>query len=165
MKINSNHRRLTILTVLFSATLFLQAWSNSNSGRSTTSEYIRGLVRSVDGGVLTVETSAGAVRVQLASSAPVATIVPSDPTHIRDGSYLGMTSVMESDGSQRAVEVHVFAEAMRGAGEGSFGWDWPGASQNSRMTNGTASKMSNGTAVASKMTNGTVSRSKIPTEL
>ena len=103
MKINSNHRRLTILTVLFSATLFLQAWSNSNSGRSTTSEYIRGLVRSVDGGVLTVETSAGVVRVQLASSAPVATVVPSDPTHIRDGSYLGMTSVMESDGSQRAV--------------------------------------------------------------
>jgi len=153
MKINSNHRRLTILTVLFSATLFLQAWSNSNSGRSTTSEYIRGLVRSVDGGVLTVETSAGVVRVQLASSAPVATVVQSDRAHITDGSFLGITSVTESDGSRRAVEVHIFPEAMRGTGEGSYGWDWSGASGNSKMTNGTASKMTNGTV--SKMTNGT----------
>jgi hypothetical protein len=44
---------------------------------------------------------------------------------------------------------------MRGTGEGSYGWDWPGASRNTKMTNGTASKMTNGTVSKSKMTNGT----------
>ncbi len=50
---------------------------------------------------------------------------------------------------------------MRGTGEGSYGWDWPGASQGGKMTNGTAlgSKMSNGSVSKSKMTNGSASAS------
>ena len=103
-------------------------------------------------------TSAGTVRVQLAPSTPVTRVVRSDRAKITDGSFLGITSVTAPDGSQQAVEVHVFPEAMRGTGEGSYGWDWPGGSRGSKMTNGTAvaSKMSNGTASRSKMTNGTV---------
>jgi hypothetical protein len=102
-----------------------------------------------------VATSTGTVRVRLAPSTPVATLVQSDRAQITDGSFLGITSVTEPDGSQRAVEVHVFPEAMRGTGEGSYGWDWPGAQGGSKMTNGTASKMTNGTVSRSKMTNGT----------
>jgi len=96
--------------------------------------------------MLTVATSGASARVQLAPSTPIAVVVQSDRAQITDGSFLGVTSVANADGSQRAVEVHVFPEAMRGTGEGSYGWDWPG---------GSGSKMTNGTAVASKMTNGT----------
>lgn len=128
--------------------------SHSNYSRT----HIRGTIQSADGGVLTVTTSGGSVRIQLAPSTTVATIVQSDRAHITDGSFLGITSVTAPDGSQRAVEVHVFPDAMRGTGEGSYGWDWPGVSRNSKMTNGTAvaSKMTNGTVSRSNMTNGTV---------
>jgi hypothetical protein len=147
---------------LLCAAVLLQA-SAGKSAPPTTQEHIRGTVQSVNGEVLTVATPAGSRTVRLAPSTTVATIVQSDRSHITDGSFLGITSVKDPDGSQRAVEVHVFPEAMRGTGEGSYGWDWPGASAGSKMTNGTAvgSKMTNGTVSGSKMTNGTVSRSKM----
>ena len=132
----------------------------SKSSASASQDHVRGTVQSLDGQVLTVATSTGSVRVQLAASTRVATVVQSDRAHLTDGSFLGITSVTQPDGSQRAVEVHVFPEAMRGTGEGSYGWDLPGVDGGgSKMTNGTAasSKMTNGTVSASKMTNGTVS--------
>jgi hypothetical protein len=154
MKILNNHRGLVVLGTLLLA-LVLQACSKPSALLSQP-EHVRGVIGTVDGQGLTVETSAGSVRVQLAPSTAVATVVQSDRTRLTDGSFLGITSVPGPDGSRRAVEVHVFPEAMRGTGEGSYGWDWPGASGNSRMTNGTASKMTNGTVSSSKMTNGTV---------
>ena len=146
--------RLTIITMLLSMALLLQACSKSSA--SSQAEHVRGTIQSLDDQVLTVATSDGSVRVQLTPSTAIATVVQSDRAHLTDGSFLGVTSVAEPDGSRRAVEVHVFPEAMRGTGEGNYGWDWPGASGNSKMTNGTASKMTNGTVSNLKMTNGTV---------
>jgi hypothetical protein len=132
---------------LLCAAVSLQA-SGGKTSPSTKPEHIRGTILSVDREALTVATSAGSVRVRLSPSTAVTRVVRSDRAQITDGSFLGITSVTDPDGSQRAVEVHVFPEARRGAGEGSYGWDWPGESRRSTMTNGTA--------VASKMTNGTV---------
>jgi hypothetical protein len=146
--------RLTIITMLLSMALLLQACGKASP--SSQSQHVRGTIQSLDGQVLTVATSDGSVRVQLPPSPVIATVVQSDRSHLTDGSFLGITSVAEPDGSRRAVEVHVFPETMRGTGEGNYGWDWPGASGNSKMTNGTASKMTNGTVSNSKMTNGTV---------
>jgi len=39
----------------------------------------------------------------------------------------------QPDGSQKAVEIHIFPEAMRGTGEGHYAWD---LMPNSTMTNG-----------------------------
>jgi hypothetical protein len=145
--------------MLLSMALLLQACGKASP--SSQSQHVRGTIQSLDGQVLTVATSDGSVRVQLAPSTPIATVVQSDRARLTDGSFLGITSVAEPDGSRGAVEVHVFPEAMRGTGEGNYGWDWPGASGNTKMTNGTASKMTNGTVSNSKMTNGTVSNSKM----
>ena len=60
-------------------------------------------------------------------STHVATVVQADRAALTNGSFLGITSVTEPDGSQRAVEVHVFPESMRGTGEGSHEWDVPSA--------------------------------------
>jgi hypothetical protein len=157
IQLQTSPRRVTILSALLCAGVSLQA-SDSKASPSTKPEHIRGTIQSVDREALTVATSAGTVRVLLAPSTPVTRVVRSDRAKITDGSFLGITSVTNPDGSQRAVEVHVFPEAMRGTGEGSYGWDWPGDSRGSKMTNGTAvaSKMTNGTASRSKMTNGTV---------
>ena len=156
---HNTHRRFAVLLGFFSMAVLLQACGNRSSA-STSQDHVRGTVQSLDGQVLTVATSTGPVRVQLAASTHVATVVQSDRAHLTDGSFLGITSVTQPDGSQRAVEVHVFPEAMRGTGEGSYGWDLPGVDGGgSKMTNGTAasSKMTNGTVSASKMTNGRLS--------
>jgi hypothetical protein len=154
MKMLNNYRRLAVLTTLLSMALLLQACGKPSS--TSQPEHVRGAIQTVDGQVLSVGTSDGSVQVRLAPSTAIATVVQSDRAHLTDGSFLGITSVVAPDGSRRAVEVHVFPEAMRGTGEGNRGWDWPGASGNSKMTNGTASSMTNGTVSSSKMTNGTV---------
>jgi len=114
---------------------------------STSAEHVRGTAQSVDAGSVTVSTATGSERVGLEPGTRFATLVASDREHITNGSFLGITSIAQPDGSRRAVEVHIFPEAMRGTGEGSYAWDLPGAG---------SSKMTNGTAVSSKMTNGTV---------
>jgi hypothetical protein len=154
-------RRSTIRVALFCAAVSVRASAQNPSPAQ--GEHVRGTIESTDGQVLTVATSSGSVRIRLAPSTRVAEVVRSDASHITDGSFVGITSVAGPDGSQRAVEVHIFPEAMRGTGEGSYGWDWPGASQGGKMTNGTAlgSKMSNGSVSKSKMSNGSVSKSKM----
>jgi hypothetical protein len=149
--------KLTVLLAVCCTAVQLEACA-SRSAASASPEHIRGTVQSLDGQVLTVATSTGAVPVLLEQPTKVATVVQSDREHITDGSFLGVTSVTQPDGSERAVEVHVFPEAMRGSGEGSYGWDLPGTGRGSKMTNGTAaaSRMTNGTVSSSKMTNGTV---------
>src|SRR6266508_3123205 len=60
---------------------------------------------------------------------------------IKDNSFIGVTGMPQADGSQKAVEVHIFPEAMRGTGEGFRQWDLqPG----STMTNATVAQMVKG---------------------
>jgi Domain of unknown function (DUF5666) len=160
MKMHNAHRRLTVLLALavLATSVLLQACGHRTAA-STAPEHIRGTVQSLDGQTLTVATSIGPVSVHVAPVTQIDTLVQSDRQHITDGSFVGVASVTQPDGSQRAVEVHVFPEAMRGTGEGSYDWDLPGIGEGgSKMTNGTAtaSKMTNGTVSSSKMTNGTV---------
>jgi hypothetical protein len=157
---SNTHHRLAVLSTLLCTAVLLQACGNRSSiSTSTSSEHIRGTVQSLDGRVLTVATSTGSERVQLPPTILVNTVVQSDRAHITDGTFLGIVSVTQPDGSQRAVEVTVIPEEMRGTGEGSYPWDLQGRNGGrSKMTNGTVapSRMTNGTVSSSKMTNGTV---------
>ena len=132
--------------------------------------HVRGTVQSFKGGLLTVKSGPGSVLVRLALKAPVASLIPTDRSRVKEGSFLGIASVPGPGGVQQAREVVVFPEAARGTGEGSYDWDLPGAGGSagghSRMTNGTVShsRMTNGVAHLtsrpashSRMTNGTVS--------
>ena len=57
---------------------------------------------------------------------------------IKDNSFIGVTGMPQPDGSQKAVEIHIFPEPMRGTGEGHRPWDLqPG----STMTNATVAQM------------------------
>src|SRR5260370_38359414 len=67
-------RRWTVGLALFYTAALLQA-CGSKSSASTAPEHIRGSIQSIDGEALTVATSAGSVRVQLAPSTAVATPV------------------------------------------------------------------------------------------
>jgi hypothetical protein len=149
-------RQQIALAFLLCGAVLLQACNRKPPVSAT--EHVRGTVQSLEGQALTLSTATGSVVVQLDQSTKVATLVQSSRDHITGGSFLGITSVTEPDGSERAVEIHVFPEDMRGSGEGSYKWDLPVAGAGlSRMTNGTAaSRMTNGTVAGSTMTNGTV---------
>ena len=52
---------------------------------------------------------------------------------IKEGAFIGSGAMPQADGSQKALEVHIFAESQRGTGEGHRPWD---GAPNSTMTNG-----------------------------
>ncbi len=122
--------------------------------------HVRGSIQSLKGGILTVTSPSGPIRVMLPAKAPVVSVIPSSRAQVKEGSFLGIASVPGANGAEQAREVVIFPEAARGTGEGSYDWDLPGVGA-SKMTNGTAghSRMTNGTVARSRMTNGTVSAS------
>ena len=154
-----NTSRRNPLYALCIAALLTSCSTSSSTSTPASADHIRGTVTRLEGPVLTVQTSDGVVNVQLAPATQIATVDKAGRDQIRPGSFVGIASLTDPGGSQRAVEVHVFAESMRGTGEGSRDWDLPSANaSSSRMTNGTvsSSRMTNGTVSASNMTNGTV---------
>jgi hypothetical protein len=94
---------------------------------------LRGTIASVDGAVLTVKSRDGATqKVKVADNAVVRAVVKMSMADIKQGAFVGVTGMPQPDGSQKAVEVHIFPEAMRGTGEGHRPWD---LAPNSTMTN------------------------------
>jgi hypothetical protein len=114
---------------------------------------VRGVVMSVSRDVLTVNSQTGPVKIQLGSRLKVYKRTPSDVTHVNSESFVGVTSVTQPDGSERATNINIFPEELRGIGEGSYlmNPDPAQSASRSRMTNGTVA------GPASRMTNGTVS--------
>jgi hypothetical protein len=94
---------------------------------------VRGAIERVDGNTIVVKSRDGAeLKVALANNALIVAIVKASMADIKQGSFVGVTGMPQADGSQRAIEVHIFPEAMRGTGEGHYPWDLrPG----STMTN------------------------------
>jgi hypothetical protein len=106
--------------------------------QSPTPTRVRGTIEGVDGDVLAVKSRSGQdVKLHLTGDAKIVGIIRISLADIKVGSFIGTTTVPGSDGSQNAVEVHVFPEDMRGTGEGSRPYD---LRPNSTMTNATVSE-------------------------
>jgi hypothetical protein len=71
--------------------------------------------------------------VTLKDGAPVIVVTKGSMSDIKSNTFVGITAMPQPDGTQKAVEVHVFEESLRGAGEGHYPWD---LMPNSTMTNG-----------------------------
>jgi hypothetical protein len=98
---------------------------------------IRGTISALEGQTLTIATREGPkVDITLNDPLTVATVKKVDLASIAPGTFVGIATRTGSNGEMQAIEVLVFPEAMRGAGEGHYAWDLePG----SMMTNGTVS--------------------------
>ncbi len=95
---------------------------------------IRGPIQTVDGSTLTVKAGeAGDVKVKLTENAAVYGVVKAGLADIKPGAFIGVGAMPQADGSQRAIQITIFAEPQRGTGEGHRPWDRP----NSTMTNAT----------------------------
>jgi len=80
---------------------------------------VRGTIENVDGSVLSFRSSDGAeLKLTLTENAMIVAVVKASMADIKEGTYLGSAAMPQSDGSQKALEVHIFPEQMRGAGEG-----------------------------------------------
>ena len=119
---------------------------------------LRGTVTSVSPTQLVLKSDTGAITVTIAQPFHLYTRAPSDLAHVKESTFIGVTTVKQPDGSERATEIHVFPEELRGLGEGSRMMAPQASAAASRMTNGnvSASRMTNGTA-QSRMSNGSVS--------
>jgi hypothetical protein len=97
---------------------------------------VRGTVVKVEGPLLVVKSRDGAeLRIKVAGDKPVYTaLVKASAGDIKPNSYIGVTSLPQPDGSLKAVAVHLFPEAARGAAEGHRAWD---LMPQSMMTNAT----------------------------
>ena len=85
---------------------------------------VRGTIERVEGQTFMVKSREGAEqRVVLADNALVVAIVKASISDIKPGSFIGVTGMPQADGSQKAIEVHIFPEPMRGTGEGHYPWD------------------------------------------
>jgi hypothetical protein len=85
---------------------------------------VRGTIERIDGSTYMVEARDGAeLKVALADTPQIAGVVKASLSDIKQGSFVGVTAMPRADGSQSALEVHIFPEAMRGTGEGHYPWD------------------------------------------
>jgi len=85
---------------------------------------VRGTIDKVDGNTLVVKTREGStVTVKLTDNAQVNGVVKAALADIHQNSFVGITAMPQPDGTQKALEVHIFPEARRGAGEGHRPWD------------------------------------------
>ncbi len=99
---------------------------------------IRGPIEKVDGNTVVVKTADGAAQtLTLTADAVIVGVVKASLAEIKPGSFVGSAAMPQPDGSQKALEVHIFAESQRGTGEGHRPYTVP----NSTMTNGTVGDM------------------------
>jgi hypothetical protein len=95
---------------------------------------LRGVIENVDGNTVMAKSDKGdALKINLADKMTVVDVVKASMADIKDGAFIGSGAMPQPDGSQKAIEVHIFPEAMRGTGEGFRAWD---GAPNSSMTNG-----------------------------
>jgi len=117
----------TIVAAIFVTTGFVLPASAQETVR------IRGTVEAVDGSAYVVKNRDGTdYKVVVTDPGLYVAIVKSTMADIKPGMFIGATGVTQPDGSQKAIEVHIFPESMRGTGEGHYDWD---LKPNTKMTN------------------------------
>jgi hypothetical protein len=85
--------------------------------------HLRGTVTDLQNGQLSLETASGKTQtVKLDDKTGLFAVAPADFSAIEPNKFVGITSV-EQNGKRVAREVHVFAEPLRGLGEGHYPWD------------------------------------------
>jgi len=123
-------------TIVFAAAIVLAGTTVALAQQPSTVR-VRGTVEQVDGATMTVKSREGeTLKVKLADDGKVVALIPATLADIKPGSFVGSTAMPDENGRWRAVEVHIFPEAMRGTGEGDRPYDYK---PKSTMTNGTVS--------------------------
>jgi len=100
---------------------------------------VRGTIASIEGQKLVVKARNGQTEtIALAPGFAVGTFKKVDLAAIKMGDYVGTAAVTGENGHLKALELHLFPEAMRGTGEGFMPFD---LTPESTMTNATVGQI------------------------
>lgn len=100
---------------------------------------VRGTLTAVEADKVSVmNEDEEAVEVGLSDETEIYVVSPAKLQDVEPGQFVGITSV-ESGGERVALEVHIFAEDLRGLGEGHYAWDL--VSEPNMMTNATVAEV------------------------
>jgi hypothetical protein len=142
--------------IAFAAIVGISSIASALAATAPADQNVRGTVLTADAKSLSLTTPSGIVTIPIHAPLGIYQTQPSDLAHVKNTSFVGITSVKQADGSEVATEIHIFPEALRGTGEGSHMMDAPdGKKTKNRMTNGSVTKARTPNA-KSRMTNGTV---------
>ena len=99
---------------------------------------VSGTVESFDGRHLTLTSDKlGTVTVELRDNPAIFAVSKAALADLKPGDFVGVGGTPLPDGSQRAIQVTIFSESQRGAGEGFRPWD---RRPNGTMTNATVAE-------------------------
>lgn len=95
----------------------------------------RGTIDKIDGSSMSLKPATGPeLTVKVAPNAKIFGVKTGTLADVKPGDFIGVGAMPQPDGTQKAIQVTIFAESQRGTGEGFRPWDRP----RSTMTNGTA---------------------------
>jgi hypothetical protein len=121
--------------ILFAAALLAASCAVSQAQQAQTVR-LKGTIEKVDGSTLTLKTADGDHKLTLAGNATIVAVIKASMADIKENTFLGSAAMPQPDGTQKALEVHIFPESMRGTGEGHRPY---APVKGGTMTNGAAS--------------------------
>src|SRR5713101_2990343 len=116
------------------------AWAQQPTQR------VAGTIDKVEGKTLYIKSASGPVSLTLADNALIVARVKASAADIKAGDYVATGGVPEPDGTQKAVELRIFPESMRGNGDGHRP-GWPSVPV-TRLEVANKSELKSGVAVA-----------------
>jgi len=123
-------RTTHVLTAVVATLAVSCAWAQQPQ-----TQRLAGEIQRVEGNVIFAKGRDGsAITLKLPDNVVVTAVLKASVADIKPGAYIGSGATPQADGSQKAVEVHIFADSMRGQGDGHRP-GWYGA-PNGTMTNG-----------------------------
>jgi hypothetical protein len=126
-------RLMTKSLIAVVAILATSAAANAQSVR------LRGTIETVSGEGFTMRTREGEqANVRLKAPYQIGALVKAQLSDIKPGAFIGTAAAPGPDGTLKAMEVHIFPEALRGMGEGFRPFD---LAPQSSMTNGNISAL------------------------
>jgi hypothetical protein len=113
------------------------------------SVHVRGTIVSHTANTIVVNTGSGTETIALGKPLRLVGVVNSSLDKVTSGEFIGTTVAPQADGSLKALEVHIFPDALRGAGEGYYPWD---KQQRSMMANATVASAARPTSMMANAT-------------
>ena len=119
---------------IMAAAAFAAVFAVSTAWAQQQTQRVAGVIDKVEGKTLYIKSASGPVTLTLADNAVIVARVKATAADIKAGDYVATGGVPQPDGTQKAVELRIFPDSMRGNGDGHRP-GWPGA-PNGTMTNG-----------------------------
>ncbi len=126
-------RRQAVVLALLSGLAFASA-ALPAAAQEPLPARMRGTIEAIDGRMLVLKPRTGeSVKIRLTENARIGALVPATLDEVKTGGFVGITSLPDENGNHKALEIHIFPEALRGTGEGQRPWD---LGPKTTMTNG-----------------------------